>query len=338
MSPGPAFHFRRGTSRDVSRCIELLPESAYVGVEKTRQLPELWKRLLATESCTLTIVEDLEGAHPANIEAFGFSLFVTDSFARSFQAAPHPYLSAEIYRRMVAGEHVALTAEELASANATTGIDILVLHFGMRNPDLEEPRTTQALAAGSAGFFFFHTGFRIHSIVNEVYGEQSARYMTSGGFRLTRDWAAERPGEFKHVPPEQLPYQFLLLREWVAAGAVNPLSQLFSCPEPRIYFPAVERKILEGALLNEPDAEIALNLGLSSETVKKTWASIYNRVARRAPYLIPGSELALSGRRGPEKRRHLLGYLRMHLEELRPHPPRRTVTPGANRNALPTPG
>jgi hypothetical protein len=43
----------------------------------------------------------------------------------------------------------------------------------------------------------------------------------------------------------------------------------------------------------------------------------YARVAREAPFLIPG-DLPSSGMRGQEKRRHLLDYIRMHLEELRP--------------------
>jgi hypothetical protein len=318
MHPPPAFRFRRGMARDVPYCLELLPEGTRLDAEIRRQLPELWKRLLATEASTLTIVEDMERGYPDNIEGFGLSVFVTDAFAHGFGAAPQPYLSALLYSRMLAGEQIVLTSEELTAANTTTGINVVVLHFGLRHADLDEPRTAHALAAGSAGFFFFHSGFRINSMTNEVYGEQQRRYMQSGGFRLAKDWREERPADFSEHSPEQYPCLFMLQREWVAAGAVNPLSQLFFSPAPRILFPAIERHILERALLNEPDSEIAANLGLSSETVKKTWASIYQRVGKRAPYLMPPAELSLSGRRGPEKRRHLLGYLRMHLEELRP--------------------
>ena len=52
--------------------------------------------------------------------------------------------------------------------------------------------------------------------------------------------------------------------------------------------------------------------------VKQTWRTIFDRVARRAPQVMPSNDLEQSGRRGVEKRRHLLDYLRAHLEELRP--------------------
>ena len=77
---------------------------------------------------------------------------------------------------------------------------------------------------------------------------------------------------------------------------------------PRIHFSAAERRLLERALLNEPDAAVA---------VLKTWRGIYERVNRRLLQLIPIGGIA-GGSRGQEKRRHLLLYLRGHLEELRP--------------------
>ena len=72
------------------------------------------------------------------------------------------------------------------------------------------------------------------------------------------------------------------------------------------------------ALLNESDSEIASAMTISLDAVKKTWRRAYDRVAMAAPSLLGKATAAASNRRGTEKRRHLLEYLRDHLEELRP--------------------
>jgi DNA-binding CsgD family transcriptional regulator len=86
--------------------------------------------------------------------------------------------------------------------------------------------------------------------------------------------------------------------------------------QPAERYTSKKRRVLERALLNESDAAIADALGISRNAVLKTWRGIYERVDRRLPQLVPKGR-ATDGR-GQEKRRHLLLYLRGHLEELRP--------------------
>ena len=77
------------------------------------------------------------------------------------------------------------------------------------------------------------------------------------------------------------------------------------------------------ALLGNNDAEIAAELALSVETIKKRWRLIFHRVSEHPEvrilpqHVVDGEE----GRRGPEKRGALLKYLHAHLEELRPYAP-----------------
>jgi len=321
MTGPAAFRFRMGTHRDVPHCLAFLPRAFRADASMRARLPELWGRVLDGDAKTFAIVEDLERPYPDGIEAYGLSVFVSDRFAEAFRASPRPGLAAAIYERLLAGDDVLMTAAQLAKANATTGINIAALHFGLRNEDLADARTAHALMAGSAAFYFFHGGWRINTIFNEVYGTQAARFMEAGGFRLVHDYARESPGTFGGVPPGHMPYLFMLCREWVEPGAINPLSQLFFAPAPRIGFSAAERRVLERALLTEADPQIAASLGVSADSVKKTWRNIYDRTKRRAPFLLPANDSLSSGSRGQEKRRHLLGYLRTHLEELRPFEP-----------------
>jgi len=313
----PAFRFRRGTSADLSSCVQmLLPEARLEDL--AGRLVQIWRGLVDSETATFTVVEDVTGSHPRNIEGFGMSLFVTPEFA----AHPRPYFSADLYRRLIAGESILLTPDRLGSVNWTTGIDVVILHFGLRHADLDDVRTYQVLVAGSAGFYFFHSGYRVNSISYEVYGSRAARFTEAAGFRCVRRWAREQPDGFRDMPEEHHPFLMMASPELVGHGSLNPMSQLFSPLEPVIGFSAIERRLLELALLDQTDPEIAASLGLSMATIKKAWATVFDRVGRRAPYVIPVAAPGVAGQRGPEKRRHLLGYLRSHLEELRPGRPR----------------
>jgi DNA-binding CsgD family transcriptional regulator len=322
-----AFRFRLATPRDLPHCVGLLPPGCRLPPSIRRRLPEIWAGLLASDARTFPIIDNIEGEHPSNIEGFGLSVFLTDAFAEELIGTPTAYSSALFYERLVAGDKILLTREQLEAAHLGDGINVLGLHFGLRNHDLHDPRSVQVLNAGSASFYFFHSGYRIRTIIAEHFGAQAARYMERGGFRLVHDFRRISPAAFAGVPDEDVPYFFALRREWVEPAAISPLSQLFEAQPPRIYFSASERRILERALLNESDAAIAEALGISRNAVLKTWRGIYDRVDRRLPQLIPKGGAA--GGRGQEKRRHLLLYLRAHLEELRPSRPRNDETGAA---------
>ncbi len=312
-----AFRFRLATAADLPRCAELLPTAFRASPAVRKQLPKLWAELLASDGRTFSIIEDMERPHSANIEGFGLSIFVTDAFLEEFYAAPRPYLAAYCYERMLAGDEVVMNAEQVRKANDGPGLNVIVLHFGLSNEDLSNPRTAQALIAGTSAFYFFHRGYRINALANEVYGAQSAEYMQRGGFRLTRAFHEESPAEFADLPPSHYPYLVLLRREWIKPAVIDPMSQLFLYQPARIGFSNSERRVLEGSLLNESDAQIAARLGVSLDTVKKAWRNIYLRASCQIPNLIPNADQEVSGGRGQEKRRHVLDYVRGHLQELR---------------------
>ena len=113
--------------------------------------------------------------------------------------------------------------------------------------------------------------------------------------------------------------------EWIALGAIHALSFLFHVPSPQIGFSAAEQRLLLNALLNRSDSELAHCLGLSVDAVKQTWRRIYERLAGCVPNLFPIDERLPSERRGAEKRRHVLDYMRLHLEEIRPWSPAKSM-------------
>src|SRR5262249_33408080 len=101
------------------------------------------------------------------------------------------------------------------------------------------------------------------------------------------------------------------------------VSRLFVWSRPRFDFSPAEQRTLVLALRGCRDSDIAQLSHVSISTVKKRWDSILERVVGIAPQVFSNTRTAHlpEGRRGPEKRRHLLQYLEFHREELRPYDP-----------------
>jgi DNA-binding CsgD family transcriptional regulator len=87
-----------------------------------------------------------------------------------------------------------------------------------------------------------------------------------------------------------------------------------------------EQRLLVLAAQGGTDVELAAELRISLSAVKKTWSSIYRRVAVNDFDLFPREEPDRGGDaqtdRGREKKHKLIAYTREHPEELRPHVPR----------------
>jgi hypothetical protein len=303
--------FRLIEKRDYDTCRSLLHPALGLSARVLDNIVDIWDELSAAG--TFAVIEDPARRHPDSIQGFGSTAFVSDAFVDAFVESGRSHLDAEVYDAIVDGRSPVLSAAEIARANGGRGVSVAVFSFGLRNHDIADTHTQRVLQLGSAAFFFTHGGYRLNVLLNEVFGEAGARYMEAGGFRRLRSGARPSGAE------DHQPILFMLRRDWVEAGAVHPLSFLFHTEPPLIGFSSAEQRVLTHALLNRPDPEIAACLGLTLDAVKKTWRRIYERVSRRVPYLIHGNERAAGAEhRTLEKRRHLLEYLRTHLEEVRP--------------------
>jgi hypothetical protein len=312
--------FRLATEHDLPTCRTLLHPGFRASPAVRDQMVRLWTELLASRPGTFGVIEDSARPHPDAIEAFGFSVFVTDRFAEAICGCPRPYLAALIYEDMLGGRSPVLSQGEIRDANASDGLNLAVLHFGLRDPDMTKERTQRALQAGMAAFYFFHGGYKLKVLLQEVYGKQQADYVCAGGGRVFGDFDGSAGVGVAGAPAEHRPFLFVQSRKWVTPAAVSPLSSLFHTPKPQLGFSPTEQHVLVRALLNESDVEIAAALSVPLDAVKKAWRRIYERMATAIPYLLDRPEQAeLTNHRGREKRRHLLEYLRHHLEELRPY-------------------
>jgi hypothetical protein len=311
--------YRIAKPADLPACRSLMGPGFRASTRVTSRLNTLWSELLASDAGRIHVIEDPERAHDECIEAFAVVTFVSADFIADFDAAPRPYLSALIYERMLDGASPVLGAAEIKTANAGPGLHFVGLHFVTRNPALGDARTRQALQVANAAFFFFFSGYRIASITQEVYGHDQAAYMQAGGLRLRTDFASHFAAAGEALPANARPYLFGLTKDEIVPGAVYPLSFLFQPLPPRFGFSSSAQHLLERALLNMTDAQVAHDLGVSVDAIKKTWRAIYQRVDEVAPRIFESFVHVVEHQhRSAERRRYLLEYLRTHLEELRP--------------------
>jgi hypothetical protein len=263
---------------------------------------------------TFSVVEDPIKPHPDSIQGFGASVFVANQFVDEFLAAGRNYLDAALYEAVMDGPSPVLSDAQVAEANSGEGLNLVVLNYGLRDHDVSNPSTQRVVQLATAAFYTLHAGYQIKTILNEVFNDTAAQYMKAGGFHLQETTGASAAAGGTGAQP----VLFALRREWVQRGVIDQLSSLFYPMAPQIGFSPAEQRVLVHALLNRSDVEIAGELGLSVDGVKKTWRRIYDRVSQRLPYLIVDDRKSSDAGRSTEKRRHVLEHLRAHPEEIRP--------------------
>jgi hypothetical protein len=82
-----------------------------------------------------------------------------------------------------------------------------------------------------------------------------------------------------------------------------------------------QQRLLLFALKGDTDQVLAEKLHLSLAAVKKTWAAIYEKAETYLPGLSkpPGdTQIHENFRRGAERKRHVIAYVRENMQELRP--------------------
>jgi hypothetical protein len=318
--------FRLPREDDLTACRSLISERFAYSQEVWEALPILWKRLLLEDAARATVIEDVQ-AEP-RVVAFGMTVFAEQTFVDRGLAHPMSGLVNQVYLRELSRATVILRPPAIAPANASGDLTLLFMHFAHAPGDLTTEPGAEIVALSHRAFDMTHRGYHCRRLLREVFGRQEAEFTKAFGFRLIADDASSDEGD-----PERRPRLFGLSREDHASSPYHPFSHLFTRHAPRFGFSRAEQALLFRAVMGETDEAMAQALSVSLATVHKRWRSIFDRVTGVLPDMFPlkmGPRDA--GRRGLEKRRHLLRYLLEHLEELRPYG---RETPSASRRALP---
>jgi DNA-binding CsgD family transcriptional regulator len=218
----------------------------------------------------------------------------------------------------MAGQSPFLGPEAIRVANSGPGLNLLVWAGHSRKPAHVSQLDLQ-IETGRA-FEKEHMGFKLNQILNQPCDEEIVRYILNTGAALVLGEQGHpiRPQDFTSAFLGS-PFLVLMTRELSSPNAGSRNHDLFFHVPPRIFLVPREQRLLIAAIQGSTDAELAEELDISIAMVKKTWRTVYERVARRMPDLLPenpGSRA--SGKRGKERKQIVLAYLREHPEELRP--------------------
>ncbi|MGH9345616.1 MAG: hypothetical protein ACRD19_17850, partial [Terriglobia bacterium] len=157
-------------------------------------------------------------------------------------------------------------------------------------------------------FMEAHVGYHLNRILIEWTGETQRRiHHSSGVFRAVETFA---PGERG---------LYVLTRKEALAVSGSIATALFQYQEAALDLRDSDKHLLAEALRGGTDSELAARMNLSLPSIKKRWLSLFQRVSKVRPELLPGGEDASSREfRGPQKRHHILAYVRTHPQEIRP--------------------
>lgn len=322
-SPDPVLRMVHRPLRpaDLDEALTLLPQQVSTDPAERAAIAAQWPALLEQQSTLQSgVMEDLAQPAGRRILGWGVSVLLSPEQAQALRldGEPAAFLARQVYADLRAGRLRLMDDRELGRCNAAGTLVGLVMHFTLPRIDLADPQVHKIVACAQESFRVHHTGFHWQSI----YLENSAAFMEvhrESGFALRRfaDEAA-----LAGLPEPQRPVFMGLTRD--EAHRRLPGTTLRNCFEsepPRFRFSAQQRKLLWLALFVDADAALMPELGVSVHGLKKLWRGIYERVEQVEPGFFGDGAGDDEGKRGPEKRRQVLAYVRQRLEELRPWNP-----------------
>ena len=303
---------------DLAETLALLPQQAAVDPAERAAIAAQWPDLLEQQPAVQTgVMEDLARPAGQRILGWGVSMLLSQAQANTLQLSGEPpaFLARRVYADLRAGRLQLLDDRELGRCNAAGSLVGLVLHFTLPRIDLSDPQVHKIVACAQESFRAHHTGFHWQAI----YLENSAAFHDvhrESGF-VPRRFANE--ADLAGLPELQRPVFMGLTRD--EARQRLPGTTLRNCFEyepPRFRFSAQQRKLMWLALFDDADTALMPERGVSVHGLKKLWRGIYERVDLVEPGFFGDDVADDEGKRGPEKRRQVLAYVRQRMEELRP--------------------
>ena len=318
MRSAARLRFRPTLAADLAECAEMLP--AWLPLERAR-LQSLWVTLQQQPAAMSTVMEDLAQPAGRRIQGWGCGLVLPPDWVLRLGlhgAALHPRAPVvpQVYAGLLDGSLVPPNDRELGTLNARGSLHFLNLHYAQRATDLSDDYALAVLNIANEAFRTAASGWRLHA----MHFESSARdapMFASAGFPIVP--YAER-GPWDDGSDERRPVFLGITREQARASLPGTsVRHAFEHQAPRFRLSMAQRRLLWHALFDESDEHLMRVLSVSVHGLKKLWRGIYERIEDAEPdFFGDASSSDDEGRRGPEKRRQVLAYVRQRPEERRP--------------------
>jgi DNA-binding CsgD family transcriptional regulator len=307
----PLLGVRPLLARDLAACVDLARGDGARGplVDES-----LLGRLLGRNLLIGRVIEERLGGDRRRVRAYGLSALADPAVVAAARHAEDPDLVANLLREAAAGESPILDRRDGSALGARGTRQMVVLNFVVDSSAEGIVETVTSLL--HVAFIEAHSGYALAGLTAEVrpWERKAESYRMS----LRSMGCAESPAHAQSAAQV-----FWLDAAFVNAQPFHILQPLFARHEAKLCLSLAHREILELASLGFDDASIAAALGIAIDTVHKRWRKIYERAQERMPALVSPTADAVSpehprATRGPEKRRALIEFARLHPEELRP--------------------
>ena len=274
-------------------------------------LLKMWRELIVSKAANTALIEDVTRAPGHRFLQFAIVVFLSPEFASYLKTEAPPLIARLMLHEWQAGRRPWLSLDQIRTANSREGVSWAFLHSGPSAETLHGAEWPLIAAKITDHAPLALCGYRTRECFLETYSPVEAAYAEEYGLDLCRMQPAEVPGQAAVCARL---YHLTQERAMQRVGAASAL--LFQHDAPRFFFSPAEQELLLWALSGETDEELSSALDIALVTVKKRWQGIYERVADVSFELLAAD--SGTAKRGREKKRRLLSYLRQHMEELRP--------------------
>ena len=309
--------YREATPSDVLAIADLFGGRNALPLEPAvrEALPEVLGRLLASPACHLTVFEE-EDRSGLRVISFAGGLFPRREVVDAYLAAPFPSFLSRVLASLHRGQSPLLTLDDIRKTNSGEGLDLAIFPIPLGTLDWSDARAEQLRKLAPQAFVRAEGGYRIRAMYYEVFTDEVAAYLQSGGYRLLHDFSSRAGTGF--IPQNSRPRMLRLTAQDLPPAAMSMASQMFNPPAARLGLTIAEQRVVLRALDGTSDRMIADALGLSTETVRSNWRSIYRRLDQVFAGIGSHAGTGDDSARGLEKRRVAIEYLRQNMHELRP--------------------
>lgn len=312
------FKYRPVLALDLPECSHCLRDRFSYDSNALERLLALWQELLRKGNASPMVIEDISRPPGSRIVWFCMKVFVKDDFADYLKTDAPPGLGRLILDLWSADRSPLMCLDEVRRANSPggSGLNLVVLNSGSPPTVIADGQWPQVASKVIEFTPLCAGGYRLTELLIEVYDDFTASWVEGTGMHLRTDYPRfyEALGWEESAQPRARLYGITPSESAVAAG--KALTPIFQHQEPCFGFKSAEQELLLWALFGETDEELGEALNISPAGIRKRWNTIYDRVIQVSPFLL--SDTHAPERRGIEKKRRLMGYLRHHLEELRP--------------------
>jgi hypothetical protein len=301
---------RQTQLEDLEKCTLVVQENQLKNTDSLEEeLVAVWSELIET-SCALSSVIENHSTQPVSIVGFGMSVCVTDEYAQEILTSDSPYLIRDLVARWKQGDHPILNHAEIRAANKKDGVNVLGLHTIWGRAGMTDEGCAPIRDKMLDSLFSNHRGYNIKLFMKEVYGDIERDRHLAFGFTQLASYDSEMS------TPEKHPYLIGLTREKAMSPAYEGrmIREFFRYTRPICTFTPADQATLQLAVTGLSETRIADILGISKNSVKSRWDSIYSHLPRQLE-----RDLFKELTDDRQKSHALLHWLRKHSEELRPN-------------------